>query len=392
MPKNNKNTVSKASANPSVANISPPNHDADHVTPPNSNGRQPPPVFNVRGPMSTFGGPHDTGMSPSEGLALFDRPDLQDPRHKKLFLPFQPPGTTGLGRRLNPDEFYLACRWDYSVTSRSFLRNTVAQVQSVRTGQVKQARPADWGPNPRTGRIADLSPGLAAALELDTDDEVIVTITGAAAEFVTREAANAFAGGPEGGTTEPRIYSTSEWGAEPAKVAHFPERPAAGIVVHNTENPNRAPLTGKAEETAAAKIARSIQSGHFARGFSDTGQHFTISRGGLILEGRHGSLAAARAGRVVAGAHAKSSDGSANATWFGIELEGDNRQSDQVTQPQYDSLVELCAWLMKWAGVRTLPIKPHLEVLTGHTDCPGAFKNRMPALRQDAQRRRDQLG
>lgn len=341
--------------------------------------------------MSTFGGPHDFGMSPSEGLALFDRPDLQDPRHKDLFLPAQPPGTTGLGRRLNPDKFYLACRWDYHLTSRSFLRNTTVTVQSVRTGQSQQARPADWGPHPRTGRVADLSPGLAGALGLDTDDEVIVTIEGAAQSFVTPQAAAAFAGGPQGTTSEPRIYSTAEWGAQPAH-AQFAERPAAGIVVHNTENPNRSPQQGAAELTAAVAIARSIQAGHFSRGFSDTGQHFTISRGGLILEGRHGSVAAARAGRVVSGAHAKSAGGVANTTWFGIELEGDNRQSDQVTKPQYDALVELCAWLMKWAGVQTLPIKPHLDVLAGHTDCPGKFKDRMATLRQNVATRRAQLG
>ena len=126
--------------------------------------------------MSTFGGPHDTGMTASEGLALFDTPDLHDPRHRDLFLPAQPPGTSGLGRRLNPEQCYLACRWDYRVTSRSFLRNTVALVQSVRTGRVVEARPADWGPNAHTGRVADLSPGLAAALELKTDDHVVVTI------------------------------------------------------------------------------------------------------------------------------------------------------------------------------------------------------------------------
>lgn len=194
------------------------------------------------------------------------------------------------------------------------------------------------------------------------------------------------------GTTEPRIYSTSEWGAQPATVAHFPERSAAGIVVHNTENANRNALTGDAELAAAVKVARSIQNGHFARHFSDTGQHFTISRGGLILEGRHGSVAAARAGRVVSAAHAKSSDGSANATWFGIELEGDNRQSDQVTKPQYSALVELCAWLTKWAGTRLLPIKAHKDVLAGHTDCPGKFEDRVPALRQDVSTRRAQLG
>jgi hypothetical protein len=330
-------------------------------------------------------------MSSSKDLALFQTEDLQDHRFRDLFLPSQPPGTSGLARRLNPAKFYVACRWDYDVTSRSFLRNTVALVQSVGTGQVEKARPVDWGPNPRTGRVADLSPGLAAALQLETNDEAIVTIRGNNEDFVTRKAAAAFNG--RSGSSEPKIFTTSQWGAAPANAAHFPENTAAGIVVHNTQTQNRNPLSGDGEFAAAREMALSNQHDHMANnGWEDTGQHFTISRGGLILEGRHGSLAAARAGRVVRAAHAKSHDGSANLTWFGIELEGDNRQADLVTKPQYSALVELCAWLNKWCGRRDLQIKGHMDVLAGHTDCPGHFEERLPTLRQDVATRRAQLG
>lgn len=365
--------------------------NVDHATRPAGNPPQPRAVFRVQGRMSTFGGPSDTGVSPSEGLALFEPEDLQDPRFRDLFLISQPTGTSGLGRRLNPDKFYLACRWDYNVTSRSFLRNAVALLQSVRTGRVEKARPVDWGPNVLTGRVADLSPGLAAALQLDTDDEVIVTIRGDNADFVTRAAAAVF--NKPSGTAEPRIFTTVQWGAAPANVAHFPENTAAGIVVHNTQSQNRQPLRGDAEFNAARELARRIQRDHMVtNGWADTGQHFTISRGGLILEGRHGSLGAARAGRVVEAAHAKSRDGSVNRTWFGIELEGDNRQADLVTKPQYSALVELCAWLNKWCGRRDLPIDGHMEVMAGHTDCPGHFEERLPVLRQDVATRRAKLG
>lgn len=340
--------------------------------------------------MSTFGGPHDFGMSPSEGLALFEPRDLDDPRHRDLFLPAQPPGTTGLGRRLNPEKFYLACRWDYKVTSRSFLRNTTAEVVSVKDNMLSvAARPVDWGPHVDTGRIADLSPGLAAALRLNTDDEVTVIIRGVAGEFLTAVAARTFA---HAAATEPKIISAEEWGAAPSHMSHFPERPAAGIVVHNTESANRELASGDAEFQLAAVLARSIQQSHFARGFADTGQHFTVSRGGLILEGRHGAALAARAGRVVEGAHAVSDGGVANKTWFGIEIEGDNRGCDEVTEPQYAAVVELCAWLMKWTGVPELPIKPHLLVLAGHTDCPGRFADRATQLRSDVAKRRESLG
>jgi hypothetical protein len=36
------------------------------------------------------------------------------------------------------------------------------------------AFPADWGPNEKTGRVADLSPGLMADLRIETDGEVEV--------------------------------------------------------------------------------------------------------------------------------------------------------------------------------------------------------------------------
>jgi hypothetical protein len=127
--------------------------------------------------MSTFGGPNDHGLTPSEGLALFNKSDVSDPKFSYLFLPAPPPGTTGLGRRLNPDSLYIACRWDYHQTSKDFLRNTLALIQNPQNKKSAQARPVDWGPNLSTGRVADLSPGLAAVLGLDTDDDVIIALS-----------------------------------------------------------------------------------------------------------------------------------------------------------------------------------------------------------------------
>ena len=134
-------------------------------------------VFHVEGKMSTFGGPHDHGMTPSEGLALFTKSDLLNPKFSHLFLSAPPPGTTGLGRRLNPESLYIACRWDYDRTSKEFLRNTLALIQNPQNKKSAQARPVDWGPKASTGRVADLSPGLAATLGLDTDDDVIITLS-----------------------------------------------------------------------------------------------------------------------------------------------------------------------------------------------------------------------
>src|ERR1700757_1719120 len=134
-------------------------------------------LFRIEGKMSTFGGSGDTGMSADEGLALFTQADLNDPKYSYLFLPTQPPGTTGLGRRLDRNKYYFACRWNYNDTPREFLKRALARVENPSSGRAVDARPVDWGPNIATGRVADLSPGLAAALGLQTDDVVRITIS-----------------------------------------------------------------------------------------------------------------------------------------------------------------------------------------------------------------------
>jgi hypothetical protein len=131
-------------------------------------------TINFRGKVSTFGGPNDTGVSPSEGLALVDQNHL--PELREYFLPTQPPGTTGLARRLDPEKFYIACRWNYEIISKNFLRHTLVNVKNPQNNKTAQAKPVDWGPHERTGRVADLSPGLARFLGLNTDDEAEVTL------------------------------------------------------------------------------------------------------------------------------------------------------------------------------------------------------------------------
>ena len=127
-------------------------------------------LFEATGTCSYFGGPEDTGVSPDEGLALCQSVDDAP----QLFLPFQPEATSGLARRLNPFVHYVACRWDYSVTSKEDLLKDMALVRAAKTGIALKAFPADWGPNENTGRVADLSPGLLEDLGIDTDDEVTV--------------------------------------------------------------------------------------------------------------------------------------------------------------------------------------------------------------------------
>ncbi len=128
-------------------------------------------LFHVTGKVSYFGGPNDQGVSRAEGLAFISSID-QAPQ---LFLPYQPAGTTGLARRLNPYIHYVACRWDYSKTPKEIMLQNQALVYAHKTGITLKAFPADWGPHEDTGRVADISPGLMDDLGIKTDDQVEVT-------------------------------------------------------------------------------------------------------------------------------------------------------------------------------------------------------------------------
>jgi N-acetylmuramoyl-L-alanine amidase len=128
-------------------------------------------TLRAKGKVSWFGGPDDMGVSPSEGLAFLyevnDKPEI--------FLDEQPAGTSGLARRLDPETYYIAMRWDYDQFSKDVLASdAMAIVRAPTTGKVFLAHPADWGPHTDTGRVADISPGLMDALGVDTDDEVEV--------------------------------------------------------------------------------------------------------------------------------------------------------------------------------------------------------------------------
>jgi hypothetical protein len=124
------------------------------------------------GKCSWFGGPEDTGVDPDEGLAFFD--EVEDAPH--LFLSEQPPGTTGLARRLDPSVYYVACRWHHEIVPKDMLRDpdNQALVRAPKTGREFLAHPADWGPHEDTDRDPDTSPGLMAALGIETDDEIEV--------------------------------------------------------------------------------------------------------------------------------------------------------------------------------------------------------------------------
>lgn len=124
----------------------------------------------IIGKCSWFGGPHDPTLSRDEGLALvYGSGEFVS--SSWLFLPG---ASRPLARLLNPEQPYLAMRWNYDAASRLELRAMVFRVTNLRTGRAALCVPVDWGPHKRTGRVVDLSPGIFKQLELETDMEVEV--------------------------------------------------------------------------------------------------------------------------------------------------------------------------------------------------------------------------
>ncbi|AQT76089.1 peptidoglycan recognition family protein [Streptomyces sp. fd1-xmd] len=174
----------------------------------------------------------------------------------------------------------------------------------------------------------------------------------------------------------PNIIGCAAWGARAASepvvvLANGPER----IVVHHTATAN---VTDYSKQRAFA-LAKAIQTYHMdAQGWIDTGQHFTISRGAFVMEGRHHSLAELNTGRrQVRAAHCVGQ----NTVSIGIENEG-TYTSQTPPAAQFAALADLCAHICSQYGLPASEIYGHRDF--NATSCPGdRLYAMLPTLRRD---------
>ena len=123
----------------------------------------------MRGKISTFGGPGDTGMTKEEGLSLYEhdeankRPDLFVTRSQDL--------REGTSQRLRHDGMYFAFRFHRPI-NREALQRHPWLFTNPKTGAKVVLFLCDWGPHERTGRVFDISPRAAQLLGVKTDDEL----------------------------------------------------------------------------------------------------------------------------------------------------------------------------------------------------------------------------
>jgi hypothetical protein len=174
----------------------------------------------------------------------------------------------------------------------------------------------------------------------------------------------------------PTIASCATWGARnPSSPLTVISSPPNKILIHHTAGANSTDYS----LSHAYAVARSIQNYHMdSNGWSDTGQHFTVSRGGYVMEGRHYSLERlqARSGMVV-GAHCPGQNDKA----IGIENEG---TYTSATPPAalYDQLVQFCAYICQQYNIPSSQIFGHRDYIA--TACPGdVLYGMLPQLRTD---------
>ncbi|HEU4326269.1 MAG TPA: N-acetylmuramoyl-L-alanine amidase [Roseiflexaceae bacterium] len=179
----------------------------------------------------------------------------------------------------------------------------------------------------------------------------------------------------EAAVASPSVASCTTWGAQAPRepITVLASKPNK-IIIHHTDTSNTASTT----QSQAYTLARNIQQWHFNRGWIDTGQHFTVSRGGYVMEGRHRSLEVLQGGRShVRSAHC---DGQ-NDVAIGIENEG-NFMSTLPPAALYNQLVALCAFICQQYGIASSQIYGHRDF--NATLCPGdQLYARLPQLRAD---------
>ena len=209
------------------------------------------------------------------------------------------------------------------------------------------ARPVDWGPHISTGRVADLSPGLAAALGLRTDDVVRITISALRAIPVK----------PAKGTKRPTPVSRTAPPGKPV-IKQFIRSPNCSsrnvgtkidkIVLHCTEG------------SLASALAE------FQRGDSrKVSAHYVIDRNGDIYQ-------------MVNDADCANHCMGANAGSIGIEHVGS--ETDALAAPQAAASAALIRWLLQEHQI------PRTNIF-GHDFTPGYSVLEGPVVRTSSSAR-----
>lgn len=175
-----------------------------------------------------------------------------------------------------------------------------------------------------------------------------------------------------------RIIPCAEWKALPPKgaIQQVSAKPVR-MIFHHTAG-HHPELDGKQNTVSyqeSCAYARSIQNYHMGHnGWLDSGHNFLVTRGGYILEGRHGSIAAVQKGKMVVSAHCPGQNDQP-----GVEHE--HLGTEAMTPIQYEAAVWLAAWIARSCAFDPKRIAGHRDYFS--TSCPGSLYSLLPKFRQD---------
>jgi hypothetical protein len=175
----------------------------------------------------------------------------------------------------------------------------------------------------------------------------------------------------------PRILTTDQWGARPAKTRPtVTARPTGGIFHHTAGH--HAEISQPQDESLEelVRYAKAIQNFHMApkpcgNGWNDSGHNFLVGRNGWVCVGRHQSFNAILHGRMVVSAHCPSFN-----DWPGIEHEHLHEQT--MTTVQLDASARLWAWICSRCAIRVGEYDPHRAHFP--TSCPAELLDDIPEV------------
>ncbi len=131
----------------------------------------------IRGKISKFGGPEDTGVRANETPALLVKKKSDEEEPVKVLRKFNKPlnaDRATISKRPG-DFYYIAMRWSYDPKPKTtWWPHQKIVVINPTTGAAVVVSPIDWGPNIATKRTMDVSPQTLTDLGLDTDQDALV--------------------------------------------------------------------------------------------------------------------------------------------------------------------------------------------------------------------------
>jgi hypothetical protein len=170
----------------------------------------------------------------------------------------------------------------------------------------------------------------------------------------------------------PSIWTTDAWRAKPAKRGPIVvARPDHGIFHHTAGH--HAEIANPKDEsvTEAIRYAKAIQRFHFSEGWMDSGHNFLVCRNGVVLVGRHQSLPAVNAGRMIVSAHCPGHNDVP-----GVEHE--HLHEETMTTKQLEASARLWAWICSRCAIRVGSYDPHGAHFP--TSCPGELRDDIPRV------------